>query len=105
MRATLPLTPYPVVLTLTDSRETFQRRSGVSGEGKAGMVYAGPRGWVLGWFDGDAYTLIHEATHVALFLAEHVGIEPFSSSGEPLAYLVEDIVRRCMKAAGREDGI
>ena len=103
MRAVLPLSPYPVTLTLTDSRETFLRRSGVSGEGRAGMVHASPDGkWTLGWFDGDLYTLVHEATHVGLFLAEHVGIEPCASNGEPLAYLIEDIVRRCMRAAGRD---
>lgn len=60
------------------------------------MVASVDGGWVLGWFDRDPYTLVHEATHVALLVAEHVGIAPFDSAGEPVAYLVEDVVRRCM---------
>lgn len=96
MRASLPLAPYAATLTLTDSRRTFLRASGASAEGAVGMVAPVDGGWVLGWFDGDPLTLVHEATHVALFVMEHVGIDPCAAQGEPMAYLVEDIVRRCM---------
>lgn len=96
MLARLPLDPYACTLTLCDSRRTFKRLTGVDPSGAVGMCCTADGGWVLGWFDGEPLTLVHEATHVALFVLEHVGIDPFTSQGEPMAYLVEDITRRCM---------
>lgn len=95
MLARLPLDPYASTLTLVDSRRTFKRLTGHDATDSVGMVGTVDGGWVLGWFDGEPLTLVHEATHVALFVLEHVGIDPFASQGEPMAYLVEDIVRRC----------
>lgn len=96
MLARLPLDPYACTLTLVDSRRTYRRLTGADSTGAVGCVDEVESGWVLGWFDDEPLTLVHEATHVALYVLKHVGIDPFASEGEPMAYLVEDIVRRCM---------
>lgn len=47
--------------------------------------------YMVGWFDGKPSTLVHEAGHVALYIAEHVGIKPAASGGEPFCYLLDNL--------------
>lgn len=44
--------------------------------------------------DGDVRTLVHECCHATLFVLKMVGIDPYASSGEPMAYLLDDMVGR-----------
>jgi hypothetical protein len=44
--------------------------------------------FLVGWYSGTLSTLVHEITHVMVFLFEHVGIDPRDSNGEVAAYLV-----------------
>lgn len=104
MRASLPLVPYGRVLTLTDSRKTFQRLAGLSCAGCDGMSASTEDGWVVGWFDGLPATLVHELVHVALWLLDDVGIDPRDSAGEPMAYLVDSTFTRCLAAAQNRSG-
>ncbi|BAN92360.1 hypothetical protein X534_gp49 [Ralstonia phage RSB3] len=104
MRASLPLLPYGRVLTLTDSRRTFQRLADASCEGCDGMAASTADGWVLGWFDGNPATLVHECVHVALWLLADVGIDPQAERGEPMAYLVDSMFTRCLAAGQNRAG-
>jgi hypothetical protein len=44
--------------------------------------------YLVGWYNDRFSTLAHEVTHTAIFLFEHVGIDPRDSCGEATAYLV-----------------
>jgi len=96
-KATVPLAPYGATLTLTDSRETFQKLSGASCEGCDGMAASVCGGYVIGWFDGELNTLVHECTHVSLFLMEHVGMDVHAAGGEPMAYLMGWMVEEALQ--------
>lgn len=52
---------------------------------------------VLGVFDGQPATLVHEATHAALFILQRHGMSPESDSGEAMAMLVEAIYSQIMQ--------
>lgn len=99
-KAVVPLAPYPATLTLTDSRRTFQKLSGTSSKGCDGMTAVVDGGYVIGWFDGNTATLVHEATHVSLFLMEHCVIDPCATDGEPMAYLMGHIVQEALQRLG-----
>lgn len=44
---------------------------------------------MIGVFDGDPQTLVHECIHVGLNVFERCNIDPSAESGEPFAYLVD----------------
>lgn len=50
---------------------------------------AGARLYVVGWFDGELPTLVHECGHLAVFVLGHAGIDPKDSAGEPLCYVLD----------------
>jgi hypothetical protein len=51
----------------------------------------GARLYIVGWFDGELPTLVHEVCHVTLFVLGNAGIEPRDSQGEPMCYLLDYI--------------
>lgn len=101
MQARVAIRPYGVTLVLTDNRKAFQRLSGASDDGSCGMCVGTGDGYVIGVFDGELSTLVHELTHLILMVAEHNGIDPFSSRGEPLAYLMDDLFTEATRALWR----
>ena len=50
---------------------------------------AGHRLYVLGWFDGEPPTLVHECGHIAMFIVNHAGMDPRDSSGEAYCYILD----------------
>lgn len=57
--------------------------------GALGLCYNTPKAILLRVRDKSKYTLLHECTHAALMILEHVGIDPTAAGGEPMAYLLE----------------
>lgn len=51
--------------------------------------------------DGCPMTLLHECTHATLAVLDHVGIDPQSSRGEPMCYLLEHMYAHFFKALSR----
>jgi hypothetical protein len=49
--------------------------------------------FLVGWFDGDPMTLIHETGHLTLNILTWVGIGPASNNGEAFCYLQEELLR------------
>lgn len=45
--------------------------------------------YLVGVFDGDPSTLIHELTHASLFIVQRHGIEPAGDNGEVLCRVME----------------
>jgi hypothetical protein len=43
--------------------------------------------YLIGWYNDELSTLVHEITHVGIFLMTHVGIDPRSDDGEAMCYL------------------
>ena len=50
--------------------------------------------YMVGWFDKKPTTLVHEATHVALYIAEYVGFSPKAGGGEPFCYLLDTLLEK-----------
>jgi hypothetical protein len=44
--------------------------------------------FLVGWFNNDNSTLIHEMGHLAIFILVRAGIDPKDSNGETLCYLL-----------------
>lgn len=83
--------PYGCKVFLYTDAEAFYKRTGDDPTGCAGMTT-----WLEGNLamlvcDGNPATLVHECTHTVLYLLEYVGIEPLSSNGEPMAYLMDNM--------------
>lgn len=47
--------------------------------------------YAVGVFDGKVKTLVHELTHVAIFIAEHTVWAVNSTTSEPFCYLLETL--------------
>lgn len=50
--------------------------------------------YLVGVFDKDPITLVHECAHVAIFIAEHIGWDINVDTSEPFCYLLEELVKR-----------
>jgi hypothetical protein len=85
--------PYGKVVYFTDCRKTFAKLTktqakkyrsclGLSGRHKQ-------KGLVIGVFDGELATLVHECVHGAIDILERSSVDPCSSNAEPLAYLTD----------------
>ena len=44
---------------------------------------------MVGVFDNDPQTLVHECIHASLFVFDRVNIDPTAESGEPFAYFTD----------------
>lgn len=91
MSHTVTVAPYGAVVTFSRSKVGWSRLAPESpAKGLAGAcTELSPGHYLIGWFDGKLSTLVHECTHAAMFLLQHVGIDPTDSQGETLAYLLE----------------
>jgi hypothetical protein len=50
--------------------------------------------YLVGWFDTDADTLVHEATHLCLAAFTTIDVDPRDSGGEPFCYFLESVLRK-----------
>lgn len=84
--------PYGCKVTLYTDATAFYKKTGESAFGCAGMTAWTDSG-CLAMFVGDENpaTLVHECVHSVLFILEYVGVEPLSSNGEPMAYLMDNM--------------
>lgn len=99
--------PYGVKVRFAPSLKQARAicsRMGVSlPEGCVGFTAWAPDGSIiLAVLDGNRATLVHECTHAALFVLEHVGIDPFASNGEPMAYLLDSMYTACENGLQRD---
>lgn len=95
MRSTYTVQPYGMQVTYTNTVKEFHalRHSKVDFRGTHGGFDAGKKvDCVVGVFDGDTLSLVHEAVHAASYILQACGIDPQSNQAEPLAYLVDHLV-------------
>lgn len=108
-RRTVPV--YDTAIWLTNDREdcrafilakSQEKPKGDPTEGVVGMVYTvdGKRQdyRVMAVFDGKLTTAIHEAVHLGWAILDHCEVEIDADNTEPLAYLVEWVMREWLKA-------
>lgn len=50
--------------------------------------------FLMGVFDKDHLTLVHECTHLAIFICENTGWSINTITAEPFCYLLEELVKR-----------
>lgn len=82
-----------VVFTNTVKEFHALRHSKVDFRGTHGGWDAGKKvDGVIGVFDGNLLSLVHEAVHAASYILTTCGIDPQSNEAEPLAYLVDHLV-------------
>lgn len=87
---------YLKVTTVKDGAD-----EGLPEAAKAGVARSlvnnktGSRIFMVGWYDASVVTLVHELTHVALFVLQQVGIDARNDAGEPLCYLQSALLREC----------
>lgn len=53
------------------------------------------RVYMVGVFDGKVSTLVHELSHVAIFVAARTGWSINDDTSEPFCYLVEALFQEC----------
>ncbi|WP_416135356.1 hypothetical protein, partial [Dickeya solani] len=91
----------------TNSERMFNRkRSEITGDlnpmegGCLGFVSRSGSGMtmVLGWFDEDLATLVHEVSHVVIYVFDAIGMDPSVYTTEAFAYLAENIFSQCLDA-------
>lgn len=92
--------PYGVKVrfapTLAQARAVCTRLGITMPEGCVGFTsWLSDGSILLAVLDGSRATLVHECTHAALFVMEFVGIDPFASNGEPMAYLLDSMYTAC----------
>jgi len=66
----------------------------------SGMVFPtiskdGSLDFLVGVFDNDITTLVHECGHLAIFVFEQIRCEITGDTSEPFCYLLEYLVRQC----------
>lgn len=60
--------------------------------------------YMIGVFDGNISTLVHEAAHVAFYICRDVGVTlDINDSNETYAYLIESIIRCFGKYVGDKE--
>ncbi|MEM5400845.1 hypothetical protein [Paraburkholderia unamae] len=66
----------------------------MAGEATSLVSDEGARVYILGVFDNNLYTLVHEAAHCTFFLCDHIGIETRpGDANETYCYLLDGIVQ------------
>ena len=99
-RRRFPVPIYGGMIYLFDTQEAFfQAASFLKGEpelsegrynGNATHFVNSVTGesiYLIGWYNNQLSTLVHEITHVGIFIMTHVGINPVSDGGEAMSYL------------------
>lgn len=101
MQVRLRIEPYCYSLIATDDRKTFSRLTGEDTIGSLGMCSTHKKDnsiLVLGVFDDEVATLVHEIVHIVLRVFELCGVDPIASSGEPMAYLTDNLFTKISDA-------
>lgn len=99
MQRGIEIAPYGLRGVFTDSPRDFGRLAGTALRDCLGVYMVGKKGeHVIGVFDGNLYTLVHECVHAAMAVLQQVGIDPLSNNSESLAYLVDWLVAQGVKA-------
>ena len=95
------LQPYGSVVYFFNNepemRRVLKRRGEELAESLRGITYqfqAGPgpkdkRHYMIGVFDGNAATLVHECGHLTLDECVYRGFSPETAQGEPFCYLID----------------
>jgi len=60
----------------------------------------GTRLYVMGWFDREASTLVHECGHLAFFVTESAGMDARDSCGEAFCYILDHVFSQAMDGHG-----
>lgn len=99
MQRGIDVAPYGLRAVFTDTPRDFGRLYGGTPRESLGAYVVGKKGeHVIGVFDGNLYTLVHECVHAAAAILQQVGIDPLSNQSEPLAYLVDWLTAQGAKA-------
>jgi len=77
-----------------DSHETNEEHAGLTCQPvtKDGQVY-----YLIGIFDRQADTLIHEVCHLSVFILDRANVDPRKENGESLAYLLSHFFQEFSK--------
>lgn len=90
-KKTITVQPYGVVVVFTDSRKEYERLTGNEPghtEGSSGNCGTSKlTGYVIGVYDKELSTLVHECTHCSMWMLMNSGINVTDSDGEVMAYL------------------
>lgn len=104
MRRDYVIAPYGIKVIFTDNRVIWNKLYGsdfVDEYTHGCTVHALKRGALLvGVFDRNWLTGVHECTHLAMLVLKLAGIKPTDSNSEPLAYLVDHLSGVCCKRLG-----
>lgn len=88
---TVTANPYGIRVVFTDSRKEYDRltdNATGSTEGSSGSCGTSKiTGYVIGVFDKELSTLVHECTHCSMWMLMNAGINVTDSDGEVMAYL------------------
>jgi hypothetical protein len=83
--------PYGVSVYLITNEVEWNKKNNTSVEGCSGLTVWTDKGIMIYVGDHSLSTMVHECTHAVLYILEYVGIEPLSSNGEPMAYLMDSM--------------
>lgn len=103
---TRQLEPYPYKLILVTDRTLWQCvRKKVSPkdqpydtESAHGVTHAGNGTFVVGVFNGELSTLLHELAHVMVYVFTEIGAPINQDTSEPFAYLLHTTFMACRNA-------
>ena len=101
----LDCSPYPNDVWFTTSLNLYNRkRTDITGlthdiGDMLGCVSTSPTkiNNVIGIFDNNYYTLVHEIVHLVVNIAESIGMDICTETTEPTAYLFESLYRQCVQ--------
>lgn len=102
---------YGGVLRVVTSREEFLKETEDDDEDLemnvadcAGLTAVSHGGkypiYLVGIFDHNLATVVHEMGHVSIFIAEHCGFRINEETSECFCYLIETLVEMCLPLIG-----
>lgn len=90
--------PYGIKVRFTNSPAGLRRlarRAGIpEPTDVVGSCFWTADGLAVAVLDGERATLVHECGHAAMFILQHVGIDPTDSNGEAYCYLLDHMYAR-----------
>lgn len=105
MMVKLDNSPYPNSIWFTNSEILFNRKR-TELTGSEPLLYPGPAmcsrthdcgSMVIGVFDGQAITTVHEISHAVINVFEYVGMEVNNWTTEAFAYLHESLCNQAIR--------
>lgn len=100
----IQIRPYGCELMFTQSRNEFRAERAkytadpIDLDTIAGCAsdFQGGSFHIVGVFDGEESTLVHELSHVTIKVMHHIGTEINDQTCEPFCYLLEDLFLQCI---------